>query len=136
MSNHKINVLVIEDDPISAKLMTAIFASEGYAVRDVEAAEQAFVAIQHIKPDFIILDLALPGVDGLTLARRLKHDAQTQDIAIIAVTAYSDRWPQQEAIGVGCDAYFVKPLEIRQLREQVTHLTRQGFRANPASLNP
>ena len=121
------NILVIEDEPISAKLACAVLASEGYTVRDVTAAEQAIIAIEQSKPDLIVLDLKLPGVDGLTFARQLKQDPQTQDIAIIAVTAYSNLWSRRDVIGAGCDAYLVKPVEPQTLRQQVADIAAQRF---------
>jgi CheY-like chemotaxis protein len=119
------NVLVIEDEPISAKLIRIVLAAEGYTVSAIAAAEQALHAIEHSKPHLIVLDLVLPGVDGLTLARQLKQDLQTQDIFIIAVTAYSDRWSRQAVMDAGCDAYLTKPIGTRMLCEQVATITNR-----------
>ena len=72
------NILVIEDEPISAKLACVVLASEGYTVCDVKAAEQAIPVIEHNRPQLIILDLHLPGMDGLAFARYLKQGFTTR----------------------------------------------------------
>jgi len=67
----------------------------------------------------ILLDLGLPRVDGLTLARKLKSDPDKKHIVIVAVTAYPERFPSEEALAAGCDAYIVKPINTRNLTGQV-----------------
>jgi len=108
-------VLVIEDDPTDLKLMGAVLSMNGHIVRGATSAEEAVDAIVVEKPDVILLDLRLPGMDGLTLARRLKANAGTQSIPIIAVTAYPDRYRREELLAAGCDACIVKPIDTREL---------------------
>ncbi len=113
------NVLIIEDDPTSMKLAHLILESEGYKVNDAEAAEKAMMAIKKDRPNVILMDLALPGMDGLSLARMLKRDPATKDIPIIAITFYPDRFPKDEAMNAGCDAYIVKPIDTRSLAKKL-----------------
>src|SRR5437764_478107 len=105
------NILVIEDEPISMKLAHLVLAMEGHNVSDADAAEKAMEAIKKNRPEIILLDLALPGMDGLALARKLKQDPETQDISIVAVTAYPDQFSKKAAMEAGCDAYIVKPID-------------------------
>jgi CheY-like chemotaxis protein len=87
----------------------------GHIVRETTSAEEAVDAIAAGKPDVILLDLRLPGMDGLTLARRLKVNAETGSIPIIAVTAYPERYRREELLAAGCDACIIKPIDTREL---------------------
>lgn len=109
------HVLVIEDEPTSLKLAHVILAAAGHEVADAGKAEEALELLKQDKPELILLDLALPGMDGLELARRIKSDPSTRDIVIIAITGYPDRFSRQEALSAGCDAYLVKPIDTNAL---------------------
>lgn len=117
-----VKVLVIEDEPASLKLAHLVLAAEGYQVVDAQAAEEALDVIKKNRPQVILLDLGLPGMNGLELASRLKLDPTTRSIPIVAVTAYPDRWSQREAVEAGCDAYIVKPIDTRRLPAKVSEV--------------
>jgi CheY-like chemotaxis protein len=108
-------ILVIEDDPTHLKLAKLVLSAAGHQVSEAEAAEQAFSAIKQEKPDVILLDLMLPGMDGLALVRNLKDDPETRDISIVAVTAFLDVFTKKDALAAKCDAYLVKPIDTRNL---------------------
>lgn len=116
------NILVIEDEPTSLKLAHVILAAEGHHVQEAGASEKALQLIKKDKPDVILLDLALPGMDGLALARILKKDSQTKDIRIIAITSYPDRYKEIDALTAGCDAYITKPINTKMLNKQVENM--------------
>jgi len=80
------------------------------------------VTIRENRPQIILLDLSLPGMNGLDLARKLKLDPATRAIPIVAVTAYPDRWSRVEALRAGCDAYLVKPIDTRNLPAKLAEL--------------
>jgi CheY-like chemotaxis protein len=109
------NILVIEDNPSHLKLAHVVLSAAGYKVNAIEAAEQALNSIKQEKPQVILLDLELPGMNGLTLVRRLKADPETRDIQVVVVTSYPDRYTKQDALAAGCDAYLVKPINTRTL---------------------
>ena len=109
------NILVVEDDPSHLKLARLVLSAAGHAVNAVDAAEQAFNSIKHETPQVILLDMELPGMNGLTLVRKLKADTETRDIHVIAVTSYPDRYTKKDAIAAGCDAYLIKPINTRAL---------------------
>ena len=113
-------ILVIEDHPTQLKLARVVLSAAGHEVSDAEAAEQAFTAIKADRPQLILLDLALPDMDGLTLARRLKADPATRDIHIVAVTAYPEEYSKAAALAAGCNAYIVKPINTRKLSDQLS----------------
>ena len=112
-------VLVVEDDPVSRKLARLVLSFEGHQVFDAVSAEQAFKLIHNYQPEAVLLDLKLPEIDGLCLARQIKGDQETAHIAIVAVTSYPGLFLKKEALEAGCDAYIVKPIDTRKLSQQM-----------------
>ncbi len=112
-------ILVVEDEPASLKLAHLVLAASGYEVTGAEAAGKAVEEILRSEPQAILLDLELPGIDGLTLARNLKRDPKTRHIAIIALTAFPETYSREQALAAGCDGYIVKPINTRKLPQQV-----------------
>jgi CheY-like chemotaxis protein len=108
-------ILVVEDQPTEMKLAVHVLSAAGFEVDQAGAAEEALAAIKEDRPNIILLDLSLPGVDGVTLARNLKADPATRDILIVAVTSYPERFSVEEALAAGCDAYLPKPVSTRTL---------------------
>jgi len=117
-----LNILVIEDHPTELKLTNHVLESSGHDVNGLDAAERAFDAIRLKKPDLILLDMQLPGMNGLELARLLRVDPSTSDILIVAVTSHPERFSKPAALEAGCDAYLVKPLSTRTLPRDLDQL--------------
>ena len=113
------SILVIENNPAELKLAQDVLRAAGYSVRGADCAEKAFVAIQTARPEVILLDLQLPGMDGLAIARTLKAGSATSGISIVAVTSYEDRFTKTSARQSGCDGYIVKPINTRRLPGQI-----------------
>jgi CheY-like chemotaxis protein len=116
-------ILVVEDEPACMKLAHVVLAADGHEVAGAGAVDSAIAEIARSEPEVILLDLELPHINGLDLARKLKRDPATRHIVIIAVTAYPERFPREKAIAAGCDAYIVKPIDTRRLNDQVTSVT-------------
>lgn len=114
-----INIMVIEDEPLSRKLVCVVLEAEGHRVVRAETAETALHFIKKSAPDVIILDLNLPQMDGLALTRELKENESTAHIPIIAITAYPERWNQNDVLRAGCDLYVEKPIDTRSLIKRV-----------------
>lgn len=112
-------IFVIEDQPAELKLARQVLGAAGHEVAGATAAEYSFLSIKEERPDIILLDMNLPGMDGLTLARKLKADAATRNIHIVAVTSFPERYSRAKALEAGCDAYLVKPLSTRTLPQQL-----------------
>jgi CheY-like chemotaxis protein len=108
-------ILIVDDNPTNLKLVTYLVRAHGYDVDTAGDADQAVAAIGANRPALILMDLQLPGVDGLELTRRLKADPATRDIKIVAVTAYAMKGDQEKATAAGCDAYVTKPIDTRAL---------------------
>jgi CheY-like chemotaxis protein len=112
-------ILVVEDEPASLKLAHLVLSSDGHDVSSAAAVDAAMDEIATSEPEVILLDLALPHLDGLALARKLKADPARKHIVIVAVTAFPEHYSRDEALAAGCDAYIVKPLDTRKLTVQV-----------------
>lgn len=108
-------ILVVDDNLTNLKLVTYLVKANGYDVDTAADAEAALIAIASKRPDLILMDVQLPGIDGLELTRRLKTDPNTADIRIIAVTAYAMKGDQEKALSAGCDGYVTKPIDTRTL---------------------
>jgi len=117
-----LNVLVIEDHATDRKLLSVVLKMEGHVVHERTSAEGAVEAILEVRPDVVLIDLRLPGVDGLTLIRQLKANEETRQVPIVVVTAYPEAYPREELLAAGCDAYIVKPIDTRELPRQLAEL--------------
>ena len=113
------SILVVDDNPANMKLVSFVLTSRGYDVHTAADATQVLAALETFMPRLILMDVQLPGMDGLTLTRRLKADPRTRDIPIIAVTAYAMRGDEQKARDAGCDGYVTKPINTRTLPDTV-----------------
>ena len=111
-----ISVLAVDDHVANLKLLEAILSRHGYAVRTATNAAEALRLIGEAKPQAILMDIALPGMDGYQLTRQLKADPQTRDILIVAVTAYAMKGDREKALQAGCDEYLSKPIDAKDLR--------------------
>jgi two-component system cell cycle response regulator len=132
-----VKIFVVEDHPLEAKLAVHVLSAAGYDVDRAGAAENALAAIREHQPDVILLDICLPGMDGLALARMLKSAPATRDIPIVAVTSYPEQYSQAEAIAAGCDAYLCKPLDTRTLPALMADVvTRAGIDTNETAEHP
>jgi CheY-like chemotaxis protein len=104
-------VLIIEDDPASAKLLAVILAGEGIRTWVTSSAEDALEKIDAELPAVIVLDLVLPLMSGLLLAKLLKARDATRHIPIIAVTAFNGEEAKRIALAAGCNDYLRKPID-------------------------
>ena len=112
-------MLVVEDIPVNLMLTEAVLAAAGYRVSSAGTAEEALRRLDEERPAVILMDVQLPGEDGLSLTRRLKADPRTAAIPVIALTAHAMKGDQEAAEEAGCDAYISKPIDTRTLGAQV-----------------
>jgi CheY-like chemotaxis protein len=108
-------VLVVEDNEINMLLTRDVLRLAGHDVLEATDGETAVRVAHEEKPDLILMDLALPGVDGWTAARLLKDDPETRAIPVIAVTAYAMKGDRERALAAGCDEYLSKPIKVAEL---------------------
>jgi two-component system cell cycle response regulator DivK len=119
-------ILVIDDNPANAALLTFLLQKNGYEVRAAADANEALAILHTFVPRVVMMDLQLPGMDGLTLTRKLKAEAATRDIVIIALTAYAMRGDHERALAAGCDGYVTKPIDTRALPGVVAEFLRSS----------
>jgi CheY-like chemotaxis protein len=112
-------ILIVDDNPANLKLIRVLLTAEGYVVRVAGDAEEALAVLAEFRPRLILMDLQLPGMDGLTLTRRLKSDPEQRDIAILALTAYAMKGDEEKAREAGCDGYVTKPIDTRRLPGEI-----------------
>jgi CheY-like chemotaxis protein len=117
-------ILIIDDNPANLKVARFALEAEGYQVQTVNDAEEALVLIRDIHPRLILMDIQLPGMDGLELTRQLKAEPATREIIIVAVTAYAMKGDREKALLAGCDGYITKPIDTRALPSEVAGFLR------------
>lgn len=122
---HK-RILVVDDNEANLKLFTLLLALPGYEVRTAASATGALDALGSFRPDLLLLDLQLPDMDGLELARRLKADPVLSVVPIIAVTAYAMKGDEEKARAAGVDGYISKPIDKRAFRRVVAESLEKG----------
>lgn len=118
-SAEKGRVLVVDDNPANLKLVRLLLIDEGYEVQTALDAARARELVSAWRPGLILLDVHLPVVDGLTLARELKADPATRSIAIVALTALASSAVSERARQAGCDGYLPKPIDLDALCDLV-----------------
>jgi CheY-like chemotaxis protein len=114
-------ILIVDDNPHNLKLARLLLLAEGYDARTAVDAEQAMSVLNEFKPKLILMDIQLPGMDGLELTRRLKSEKSTRDIVIVALTAYAMKGDEERARAAGCDGYIAKPIDVATLPATVLH---------------
>ncbi len=112
-------ILVVEDHPVHLELVVDLLEAAGYTVLQAEDDSGLVDRVKAARPDLIILDLQLPCVDGLTLARQLSVDAATRGIPVLAMSAYAMPPEQERAKAAGCVDFLPKPFDTRKLVETI-----------------
>lgn len=108
-------ILIVDDHPLNMKLARVLLESEGYEVHTASDAEEALSMLATFHPRLILMDIQLPGMDGIELTRRLKAEPSTREIYILAITAYAMKGDEEKAVAAGCDGYVIKPVDTRKL---------------------
>jgi two-component system cell cycle response regulator DivK len=112
-------ILVVEDQEDNRQIIRDMLAATDYEVMEAESGEQALEAVAKQRPDLILMDIQLPGMDGYEATRRIKADPALRSISIIAVTSYALSGEEQKARAAGCDEYVPKPYSPRQLLAKI-----------------
>jgi two-component system cell cycle response regulator DivK len=108
-------IVVVDDAPVNLRLTAAVLRSEGYRVHLASSAEEALMMLRSMVPDLMLVDLGLPGMNGLELTRHLRQDPRTREMLIVALTASVMASAQQQAFEAGCDGFIGKPIDTRSL---------------------
>jgi CheY-like chemotaxis protein len=118
----KYKVLIVEDNPMNMRLIEMILKSDNYLLLKARDGEEALAiaAIDH--PDLVLMDIRLPKLSGLEVAKRLRKNGKLGHIPIIALTAHAMKGDEEKAIEAGCDGYVSKPIDTRQLPRLVAKM--------------
>ena len=112
-------ILIVEDNATNMKLSTFLLESADYTVVAATNAETGLTLAREGHPDLILMDIQLPGMDGLQATALLKADDATSDIPVIALTALAMKGDEERILAAGCDAYVAKPFSPRQLLKKI-----------------
>ncbi|HMF47125.1 MAG TPA: response regulator [Candidatus Saccharimonadales bacterium] len=122
----KDTILIVDDNPVNMKLIRILLTGEGYDVRIAADAKEALEVLTEVHPSLILMDIQLPGIDGLELTRRLKAEPTTRDITIVGLTAYAMKGDEERILAAGCDGYIAKPIDTRTLPDYIKgHLAKR-----------
>jgi CheY-like chemotaxis protein len=123
-----VKVLVIEDNPIDLKLARAVVQMSGHDSFEQSSAEGALEVLRSYQPDVILLDLNLPGTDGIRFAQQLRQYRDTRNIPIVAVTAYPHQYRLVDVLSAGCASCIIKPINTRKLVDQLQAMATNASR--------
>ncbi len=116
------SVLVIEDDELNMKLMRAVLQLGKCQILEAKSAEEGIQLARKHHPDLVLMDIRLPGMNGLEATRFIKDDPELKDIPVVALTAYAYEKDEAEAIDAGCTAFIPKPIDTRSFRKKIALL--------------
>jgi two-component system cell cycle response regulator DivK len=112
-------ILVIEDQEDNRQIVRDLMTASGYELIEATTGEEGIAAAARERPDLILMDIQLPGIDGYEVTRRIKANPQLKTIPIIAVTSYALSGDDKKAFAAGCDGYVTKPYSPRLLLAKI-----------------
>ena len=124
-------ILIIEDNKLNLKLIRTILLISNFKVFEAENAEVGFQIIEEERPDIILMDIQLPGMDGLTATRRIKASEAYKNIPVIALTAKAMDGDEQKALAAGCDGYIVKPINTQGFISTLNSCIQNSTKTKP-----
>ena len=119
-------ILVVDDYEANVTLIRLLLTRSGYDIRTAADAEQALVELEELRPALILIDIQLPGMDGLELTRRLRAEPATRNLVIIAFSAHTQPGDIEGFRAAGCDGHIAKPFDTRTLATQIRQCLRPG----------
>jgi CheY-like chemotaxis protein len=115
-------ILVIEDDPLNMKLVRALLQIGKFNILEAGDTEAGLRLAREHSPNLILMDIQLPGMDGLTATRLIKKDDQLREIPVIALTSYAMQGDREKALDAGCSGYLSKPIDTRTFLDSISQL--------------
>jgi CheY-like chemotaxis protein len=122
-------ILVVEDNALNLELVREVLTTAGMKVLEARTAHEGLAAASEVKPDLILLDIRLPGMDGYAVLERLKADPATERIPVVALTAQAMVGDREQALAAGFKDHIPKPIDTRTLADQVRRLLEPPKRA-------
>ena len=118
-------ILIVEDNQDNRELLIKILKVKGFRLIEAVDGEDALQKVSVERPDLILMDISIPKIDGYEVTRRLKNQPDFQDIPVIALTAHAMKGDREKALKAGCDGYITKPINIRELPNQVIDFLKE-----------
>jgi CheY-like chemotaxis protein len=119
-------VLIVDDNPLNVEIATHLLTDAGMQVAAALEAAQVLPQVASFAPDLVLMDMQLPGVDGLTLTRQLRQQPATHPLVIVAFTAFAMSGDREKFLAAGCDGYIAKPIDVATFATQVRTLLLAG----------
>jgi CheY-like chemotaxis protein len=113
-------ILIIEDNLLNLELATDLLEVNGFAVYSARAAEEGLRLAREILPDLVLMDIGLPGMDGLCATKDLKANPATRHLTVVGLTSHAMKGDEEIALNAGCDGYLTKPIDTRTFIETIT----------------
>src|SRR6185437_4937138 len=123
-SSRPTRVLLVEDNELNRDMLSRRLARRGFEVVTATDGETAIQQTNEIKPDLILMDMGLPGLNGWDATRRIKANPEMNAIPVIALTAHAMKVDREQALAAGCDAFETKPVELERLLTTIRDLLR------------
>jgi CheY-like chemotaxis protein len=116
-------ILLVEDNEVNRRLVEFLLRSKGYQVREATTAQEALDILKTERPDLIVMDIQLPGMDGLEATKKIKEQPEMADVPVVAVTSYAMKGDREKALAAGCVGYITKPIDkLTFIQEIASHL--------------
>ena len=119
-------VLIVEDNPVNLRLAQFLLEKRGFIVRKAGSGPECLAAMTEELPDIVLMDIQLPGEDGLAVTRKIRSDPRMARVVIVALTAHAMAGDREKILGAGCDGYIPKPVDPQGLASEVARYLQQG----------
>jgi two-component system cell cycle response regulator DivK len=122
-------ILIVEDNPRNLKLARDLLDHAGYRTLEATSAEDGLALARAHRPDLVLMDVQLPGMDGIQALERLRAEPATNGIPVVAVTAFAMKDDRARFLAAGFDGYLAKPISVREFPRQVAEMLKHAARA-------
>jgi CheY-like chemotaxis protein len=119
-------ILVVEDNELNMKLVRGLIKIGKYGMLEAIDAESGIEQIREQRPDLVLMDIQLPGMDGLSATKIIKADPALKDIPVVALTSYAMQGDEEKALEAGCSGYIAKPIDTRKFLETISQYLKDN----------
>lgn len=119
-------VLIVEDNPVNLRLAQFLLEKKGFSVRKAGSGPECLAEMNRELPDIVLMDIQLPGEDGLAVTRKIRSDPRMAGVIVVALTAHAMAGDREKILGAGCDGYIAKPVDPQGLAGEVARYLEQG----------
>jgi len=119
-------ILIVEDNLLNLELATDLLEASGFVVYSAQTGEEGVRIAREIRPDLVLMDISLPGMDGLCATKELKASSATRELTVVGLTAHAMKGDEALALNAGCDGYLTKPVDTRTFVATITRFIELG----------